>query len=184
MDIGLKIRRNPIFHYIRYDHYDPQKSLHKPIRSAMGRLIHQGDLSFSIRPTGAEIFWSDPNKRFGRYYSPTVITLKRSGDAWPWKAKPYCHSIGLKFLVVGSIPDKINFFFLRIDPNFKYDSQMRKQRHVYKWNSRKMSVRQQNRINVKIGLIRSFPRIPFKYMSLLSPLLSQANFGSILREKI
>ena len=33
-----------------------------------------------------------------------------------------------------------------------------------------MSVRLQNRINVKIGLIRSFPRIPFIYMSLLSPL--------------
>ena len=39
-------------------------------------------------------------------YSPTGIALKRSGDAWPWKAKPYCHSIGLEFLVVGSIPDK------------------------------------------------------------------------------
>ena len=38
------------------------------------------------------------------------------------------------------------------------------------FNSRKMIVRQQNRINVKIGLIHSFPRIPFIYMSLLSHL--------------
>ena len=58
-------------------------------------------------------------------YYPTGIALKRSGDAWPWKAKPYCHSIGWNFWSWVRFPIKFKFFPLRIDPKFACDSQMR-----------------------------------------------------------
>ena len=77
---------------------------------------------------------------------------------------------------MGSIPDKTYFFSLRIDPNFTCDSERRKQRHVYKWYSRKTAYKPDFYINPVLLSHAHFPRILFIYMALLSHLAITCKF--------
>ena len=117
------------------------------------------------------------------YYSPTVVALWKVRDPWPWKAKPYCHSIGLKFLVVGSIPDKIYFFCSELTQNLLV---------IAKGESKDMylnGIRGKLRISPIFTLIRfCCLTLIFREFHLYTCLcfliwLSYLKFGSILRKK-